>query len=125
MKKSILLLAMGGLAGLVLWWKRHSIFPAPQVDTGPAPAFRRSPAPRPAPVATEAEPPAAAAAAAQPEDDLRRIKGIGPVYDGRLHDAGIRSFSALIAADSQHIAAALDVAPEAVEDWKRQAAELS
>jgi predicted flap endonuclease-1-like 5' DNA nuclease len=54
-------------------------------------------------------------------DDLRRIKGIGPVYAGRLGDLGVDTFSGLIAADSEQLAADLDVSVASVVEWKTQA----
>lgn len=136
MKKWIFLF---GLGGLILWWKRHDLIPAAPVEPGPAPRFRTSADRGSAPVTElrpaqradadaddEAEAPTDAEAAdGTTADDLQRVKGIGPVYAGRLAEKGITSFAALAAADSSTVAAALDVAEEAVDDWKQQAAELA
>ena len=125
MKKLGALLLVGA-AGLILWWKRHDLIPPQSVDQGPAPRFRTS-----APPATTAEsaPVTSDRDTERPgpasDDDLQRVKGIGPVYAGRLADEGITTFAGLINADSNAIADALDVVAEAVDDWKQQAADLA
>ncbi|MBT8212351.1 MAG: helix-hairpin-helix domain-containing protein, partial [Acidimicrobiia bacterium] len=54
-----------------------------------------------------------------------KVKGIGPVYAGKLADHGITTFVGLAAADATTIAEALDVSPEQVADWSNQARGLS
>lgn len=134
MKKWLFLL---GLGGLLLWWKRHSLIPTPQVDEGPAPKFRTAETPRQAAAdnaaqthgngakATESsvatEPANAHTTTTTGSDDMQRVKGIGPVYERRLSALGVSSYADLVAADSETVAEELDVAVEAVEDWKGQA----
>jgi len=135
MKKWLLLIGVGGL---VAWWKRHSFIPAPEMETGPAPRFRTADplSPRtkdaspstPSAAETTGNGALATAPEAAPEpstpsstDDLQRVNGIGPVYARRLNEAGVSNYAELVAADSAHVAEALDVATEAVDDWKTQA----
>lgn len=63
----------------------------------------RPPAPRtaPPPAAPPPEPPAARAPAAP--DDLKLIKGIGPVLERRLHELGVRSFADLAALTPERV----------------------
>jgi hypothetical protein len=56
--------------------------------------------------------------------DLTEIKGIGPVYRGRLVAAGITDFDDLIAAGPEAVAAAAEVLEPAASDWIAQATAL-
>ncbi|SEW05394.1 DUF4332 domain-containing protein [Halobacterium jilantaiense] len=57
-------------------------------------------------------------AAAEPEpDDLTEIKGVGPAYADRLHDAGVTTFAALADADPDELAADTDLSPKRVGRW--------
>lgn len=56
--------------------------------------------------------------------DLTEIKGIGPVYGGRLAAAGITDFGELIAAGPEAVAAAAEVLQPAASDWIAQATTL-
>lgn len=67
---------------------------------------------RPAPVA-ESMP--------SPHDDLTQVRGIGPVYAGRLRDLGIATFAALESTDTEVLAGNLDVPPAMVANWQNQA----
>ena len=57
-------------------------------------------------------------------DDLSEVKGIGPVYAGRLEEAGITTFAALAAATPERIADVAQVTEERAGDWRSQAAAL-
>lgn len=63
----------------------------------------RPPAPRtaPSPPAPPAEPPAASVPAAP--DDLKLIKGVGPVLERRLHELGVKSFADLAALTPERV----------------------
>lgn len=79
----------------------------------------QTPAPVPAPVT----PPAPSA----PEDDLKLISGIGPVYEKRLKAAGVRRFGDLQAATPQRL---LDIVQATAgladtEAWIAQARQLA
>jgi hypothetical protein len=69
--------------------------------------------------------------AGQPGDDFRRIAGIGPALERRLHDAGILTYQDLAARSPEEIAAALadvtGVSPERIasQDWIGQARQLA
>ena len=54
-------------------------------------------------------------------DDLTEIKGIGPVYQSRLADAGITTFSELAAAESGEVAGTIDATESMIDDWIDQA----
>ena len=81
--------------------------------------------------ASEAVPPAAPASEpvmGYPEDDLTRIKGIGPVLKGVLNDLGITSFRQIAAfteADIQRVNEAINF-PGRIEreDWVGQARDI-
>jgi hypothetical protein len=57
-------------------------------------------------------------------EDLTEIKGIGPVYRGRLAAAGITDFDGLIAAGPEAVARAAKVLEPAAADWISQASAL-
>ena len=56
---------------------------------------------------------------AEPTSDepLDSIKGIGPAYSERLHNAGITSVSQLADGDAEEIGDAISVSPKTVGDW--------
>ena len=58
------------------------------------------------------------------EDDLTRVKGIGPVYQTRLAGQGITSFRDLADADAAGIAGAIDASVRQIEDWQERASTL-
>jgi len=113
--------------------------PAPQPETAEKP--KQAEKPEKAEKAEKAEPPAdkdeaaaqvrdrfAAMADAAP-DDLKEIKGVGPVLEGTLHDLNIKTFAQIAAFDEDDIAlvtAALSGFKDRVErdDWVGQAAQL-
>ncbi len=104
-------LGIGGVlagVGATIWALRDRLLPAPQIPEGPPPRFRTAAAPS-API------PAG-------DDDLTDIKGIGPVYAGRLADAGVTTFAELAAADAATLAPRIHVPEPSVADWIEQAA---
>jgi large subunit ribosomal protein L21 len=82
-----------------------------------------APLPLGAPAADEAA--AAAPPPAAAPDDLALVWGIGPVYRGRLAEAGIGTFAVLAASDPAVVAAAAGVPEQRAAGWIRQAAELA
>lgn len=58
-------------------------------------------------------------------DDLTIIKGIGPVYEARLQEAGVTSLRALAGAQVEDLAARLGVPPGRVSTWIDEAGFLS
>lgn len=104
-------LAIGAVVGVlaVLWLifgRRQAPVPAP---SGPdeAPVFRVAPPPVPG------EP-----------DDLSRLKGVGPVYQGRLADAGITRFEELAVADATVLAGRVEAPVSRVQGWIDEARRL-
>ena len=62
-----------------------------------------------------------------PADDFKRIRGIGPAIESRLHRAGIRTFARLAALSPDEVAAlisGLSVERVAKQGWIRQARKL-
>ncbi len=61
-------------------------------------------------------------------DDFERIKGIGPVFEQKLYDAGIRTYRALAATSAEQITAILGASaaavPPDIADWLEQAQAL-
>ena len=104
------------LAGVV-WATRERMLPKPAAPDHHPPPFRQPPPPSPA--RSESAPDHGTDG-----DDLQKVKGIGPVYEARLHEIGIASFAALIGADSAEVAAKLEVQADAVVGWKTQATEF-
>ncbi|TQQ82134.1 helix-hairpin-helix domain-containing protein [Halonotius roseus] len=57
------------------------------------------------------------------DEPLDSIKGIGPAYSERLHDAGITSIAELAEGDAEEIGEAISVSPKTVSNWIDRAAE--
>lgn len=106
---------LGIIAGIgVIVWAVRDRFVSLTVPKEPEPpAFRTPPTPaRPTP----AEDPGAVAASGEPAgappvasaDDLTEVKGIGPVFAGRLTEAGITSFAELAAASEEALTEILE-----------------
>lgn len=91
--------------GAAVWAMRDKLLPQPAISDEPPPRFRTGSGPT----------------AATAGDDLTEIKGIGPVYAGRLSDQGMASFAALSAADPTTVAIAAGVPESAAEEWIAQA----
>lgn len=67
-------------------------------------------------------------AATPAEDDLTRIKGIGPTYQAALQQAGVTSFTRLAGLSPEHIRRIINIPPWRKiepEAWIEQAAQLS
>jgi predicted flap endonuclease-1-like 5' DNA nuclease len=75
------------------------------------------------PAAEETKAPAAPATA----DDLKVISGIGPVYERRLHAAGIRTYQQLLAATPERLLAIVQATPGLADPdaWIEQARRLA
>lgn len=93
------------------------------MDHEPPPAFRtRTPAAETTTGAGTAEAaPQVSPAASATGDDLKRVKGIGPVYAKKLAQQGITSFADLAAADPVALAADLEISEARASDWLTQA----
>lgn len=115
------LIMLAAIAGVVMWVKdrvtptnEHAAAGGPsatQADTKPAATSSAADVRRDAPAPTT-------------EDDLTRLKGIGPVYQARLADQGITSFQDLAAADAASVAGAIDASVQQVEDWQERVGTL-
>lgn len=66
-----------------------------------------------APPAEIVKAPVAAIAA---PDDLQQVRGIGPIFAGRLHSAGIDTFAALAATGAEELAQVLGVSMSRAEN---------
>ena len=98
------------------------------IGTGPAVATAEAPAAKPAKAKAKAEAPAAAPAA-EGADDLKKLSGVGPALEKKLHAAGVTSF-AQIAAWTEADVAAMDEQLSFKgrierEGWIEQAKELA
>ncbi len=91
---------------LWLWWRQRDLERLPRNED-----LTCSP-PRVPPEIdiTPAEPPDSAGEEAA-GDALERIRGIGPVFAGRLRAAGIRTFAALAAQSPEHLRAVVQAQP--------------
>ena len=127
MKKLIRLLLLAGVVAAIVWFTRERMLPNPPPPAAHPPPFRRPPATDDdAPEASRGEDAPAsedtsAAPGTQDADDLKQVKGIGPVYEGKLNALGITTFTQLVGADSEHVADELDVSVASIVEWKTQA----
>jgi large subunit ribosomal protein L21 len=106
-------IGIGAGAAAVVWLVKDRLLGPETVPVTPdeAPAFRVAPGPPTAPRTAD--------------DDLSKVKGIGPVYRARLEQAGIATFSALGSASAAEVASMAEVPAEKAADWIRQAADLA
>lgn len=58
-------------------------------------------------------------------DDLKQIKGIGPVYEQALRAYGVRSFAELSQVDPSDLADQLGISESRIAGWAEQAAEFA
>ncbi len=136
MKRVLKLLVAAALITAIVYLLRDRLVPAPHEPTAEPPRFRVAPEPEPAaqPVAA-AEPAAASEPATEPaaaavtgttgHHDLTEIKGIGPVYFGRLVEAGITTLDGLASARPGEVAEWAGVTEDAAADWIAQAKDLT
>lgn len=75
------------------------------------------------PAVDQMQPPATSA----PADDLKVISGIGPVYERRLHAAGIRTYQQLRAATPDQLLEIVQATPGLADPgaWIEQAGKLA
>lgn len=64
-------------------------------------------------------------APAQSGDDLKQIKGIGPVYEQALRAFGVRSFAELSQVDASDLADHLGISEIRIAGWAEQARNFS
>lgn len=105
-RRLIRLAALVAVAATIVWLTRERMLPTPRVPEEPPPHYRSTPPP-PEPVG----------------DNLTLIKGIGPVYAGRLSDAGITTFDGLAAASTDAVMAATGVSSGSAAGWIEQASD--
>jgi predicted flap endonuclease-1-like 5' DNA nuclease len=105
------IVALGAGFAAVLWMLRDRLVApgASPVSAGDAPAFRV--APPPAPDRSDAE-------------DLSQIRGIGPVFKGRLAAAGIARFEEVAATPAARLAEIAGVSESKAAEWITQAKRL-
>lgn len=98
------LAALAAVVATIVWLTREHLLPTPHVPQEPPPHYRSTPPP---PQASR--------------DDLTTIKGIGPVYAGRLSEAGLGTFRALAGSDAASVAARLGISENMAASWIAQA----
>lgn len=128
MKKLLRLIVTIGVLSAAAYIVRYKLLPPAEPVVIPPPPFRRvnaasAPPSAPATLQTDSTAPIEASADddTEPVDDLKVVKGIGPVFEQRLNDAGIASLGGLVRSDAATVAAQLDVSEAQVADWIRQA----
>jgi len=104
LKKLLRLTAFSLIALVILWLMRERFLPVPRRAIAPTTDLPVPPS------------------VAETPDDLTEVKGIGPVYAGRLTEAGIATLRSLSETDAERVAAATGVTAQAAEDWIAQAA---
>jgi len=92
---------------LATWWNQQQEQRLEEIraETIRARGHARAPQPSPTPSARPT---------VETPDDLTRIHGIGPVFQKRLHEAGMRTFGQLAAANPQQVRDVVGAA-----DWQR------
>ncbi len=107
------LIGIGAGAAAVVWLVKDRLLGPETVPVGSedAPAFRVGPDPPAPPVSRN--------------DDLLEIRGIGPVYEARLKQAEITTFSGLASATAAAITAIAGISEKKAEDWIQQAGDLT
>lgn len=120
MKKFLRITLFVAAWAAVTWIYRDKLLLIARPAAGTVPRIRQA-----EPTSTSARTLTPAAEGSATIDDLTVIKGIGPVYQSRLGDAGIRTFSELAAADSEKIAGAIDATESMIEDWIDQARRIA
>jgi len=112
-KIASLLTGIGAGVVAVVWLLRDRLMGPEALPAAPPrpPAFRvvKTPSPR----RTDAD------------EDLMRVKGIGPAYRARLMEVGITRFADLAAADPALVAEAAGVPEARASEWVEQARELA
>lgn len=99
---------------------------APIAEAAPAPVAEAAPAPVAAPAGDDS--PLFATPEGEP-DDLKKISGVGPVLEGKLHELGITKFAQVAAFTKEQI----DMVDDRLsfkgrierDEWLKQAAELA
>ena len=93
----------GVLVGVVIWyWQKSTAADEGALDLLDRMAAAERQAGRgAAAVSQQAEP--------APVDDLQQIRGIGPKFDGRLQQAGIKSITQLLTLSAPKLAELLDI----------------
>jgi len=115
MKKYLRFALFLGAWAAITWIYRDRLLRIARPESASVPKIR--------PAGTPAAPakPKRALATAPDTDDLTEIKGIGPVYQSRLADAGITTFSELAAAEPGEVAGTIDATESMIDDWIDQA----
>ena len=129
MKKLLRLIVTIGVLSAAAYIVRYKLLPPAEPVVIPPPQFRRASAPSAPPPPAPATLPTASVTPietpadhhAEPVDDLKVVKGIGPVFEQRLNDVGISSLGSLVRSDAATVAGQLDVSEAQVADWIRQA----
>jgi predicted flap endonuclease-1-like 5' DNA nuclease len=130
---------IGVIAGIIaVIWAMRDRFVSVAISREPEPpAFRthepprpleQKPSPRksniaPAPIAADDSSPDANPPA-QSDADIKSVKGIGPVFAGRLADAGITDVAQLAATRPEKVAAAAEVALSRAAGWVEAARKM-
>jgi predicted flap endonuclease-1-like 5' DNA nuclease len=125
-KRLLKLAVLVAVIGAIAYVLRDHLVPAPEGPTTAPPKFRVAPEHH----ATEAEEAAGEVVdevpvAPLPSDDLTDVKGIGPVYFGRLVEAGITTLADLATATPADVAGWAGVTEDTAVDWIDQAKNLS
>ena len=104
--------------------------PAPKAEAKPAPKPKAEPKPKAAPKAKKPQVLYTDGATDGEPDDLKKIKGIGPKFEGDLNAKGVyyfRQIAAWTPKDVKMIDEIIDSFPGRIErdEWVKQAAELA
>jgi len=56
-------------------------------------------------------------------EDVEIVKGVGPAYAERLHEAGVETVADLVAADAAELGDATGISPKRIGRWQESAAD--
>ncbi len=107
-------LLVGALVAAALWYWQKST----AADEGALALLDRLAA------AERRQPDVARTAPVVESDDLQQVKGIGPVFDGRLRQAGIDSIAQLAALSVEQVAELLDIGTNRANNLLTEAAQI-
>ena len=132
MKRLVKFLVVVAILAVIAHKVREHLVPAPQEPSAEPPRFRVAPETSDEPVAAEGEGDTGDAGASAADEgeptghvaDLTEVKGIGPVYFGRLVEAGITTLEGLAGASAADVAGWAEVSEDAAADWIDQARQL-
>lgn len=127
MKRVGQIIGMVGGALAIIWAMRDRFVSIASPREPEPPTFRvvsKTPAPSSNTPTSSAAQTEGRSIAVDDPDDLTQITGVGPVFQRRLMEAGLATFSSIAEADTARVANAAGVPETRAADWITQAGRL-